>query len=124
MAVGVFDVEVALAPWGVLGFGLGLESCCYERRVDGVGVRNVHDHSAPKFDWAFVDEQVHEVRTELEAGKRLIRTAEYHGQAQDLSIKVHGTLHLVHPEGDRIYLHAVVSHYDVPTATLTSSSPH
>ena len=117
VAVGVFDVEVAFAPGGVFGFSFWFDSGSDELCVNRVGVGNVNDHSTPELDWPVMCEEIHEVRTEFEARERCISAAIDDGKPKNLAIKVHGSVHVMDSERDRIYLHAALSrHADVSSA--------
>ena len=124
MAVGVADVEVPLAPRGVHGCGLGLQARRDEDGMDLVRIGNVEDHSPPELDRAIVNEQIHKTRAELDAREYLTFAAIDNGLPEDFVIEVHGSVHVVHAEGYRVYLHAVVFHYDVPSTAFTPASPN
>src|ERR1700747_306157 len=102
MAVGIGNMEEALAPFRIARRRLDRVAGSDQPGIQPVYIRVVEDHSAPPrpLPRSRLCDQVHKIAAGLEAGEARVLTAIQHGEPEHL-IESARTPHVVRREGDR-----------------------
>src|SRR3954447_14008770 len=101
VTIGIGQVEVALAPFGIAGSRRGREPCRTRARIEAIHIGHIEDDTSPPGPLSLyrLGDQVQIARSSAEAGERGCFTPEQELKPERL-IEADSSAHVVSGEGD------------------------